>query len=55
MGGEEAVDLVGVRATDDDLEACKLARVLDAEGVDEIHGRVCGEERIEIAHVAFVP
>ena len=54
-GCEEAVDFAGFGARGDDAEACDLTLVVDAEGGDQIHGRVCRDERIEIAHMAFVP
>src|SRR5258705_10941203 len=54
-GCEEAVELAGVGAGGDDAEACDLTLVVDAESGEQIHGRVCRNEIIEIAHVALVP
>src|SRR6185437_4562643 len=53
--GEKAVNVTGVRARGDDAEACDLSLVVDTESGEQVHGRVCWDERVEIVHVALVP
>ena len=53
--GEKGVNVAGVRAVDDDAEACDLSLVVDAERREQVHGSVCGDESVEIAHVPLVP